>query len=382
MSSYSFDADRRELLVTHDECGALRSSLVTTLDPDAAEAGPAIAEILTELSTHVWDAYSSENELHLYRGSAGPALDTLVAALPVLADQFADYLTRPSLEVAWPTTMHAAVLLAELGDLLADVGLAADQALVAEVRVELDAVAAARDGNFAGRGSQAAGLSRPMVLDAHLDVADNYFVHTMTPTTEDLAHLDPTSACLAATWQLWAATRVAGHFLAVAPEVVLTLAVVRLSDLASGSGPLARTEMASQLLGLMEAGTDPRPAIIEAIFDAQQLQLGCVRKIPATIAQLTERLALGRHLAATLENVGARIGNLDPAHPASDLLEDLVLAINGAWKAFQAGLPSDGGPGGLETAAEIYHGLVCVARSALAQEYPFLGVSRSEPVSV
>jgi hypothetical protein len=264
-------------------------------------------------ATDVQERARREDERQLFDG--------VVAAVrePNLPDQ------SGSLVVSYSPVEGSAHRLGRVLYKLGDAALA--DAVIADVQVELDAVARAELGDLSGRAVQAVALDRLDVSPIQVVAADELM--RADPLGGRLlgSAVDPAAACVAAAHWLAAAAVVAAaesggrpyRVFAEADDIesvsveVPTLVVERIVD----DERLPREVVLALLRAAVAAGEGTIADLPRIVTDRAQLE-ELVQRLPAEQCEH----ALSQPVRATL---------LDPRRPARDLLEQLLDGLNSCW---------------------------------------------------
>ena len=204
-------------------------------------------------------------------------------------------------------------------------------AVAAEAEAEIAAVGQAELGDLSGRARQAVVLSRADASPVQVAAADRLLTENPFGPDALFTAVDPTAAAVAAAHWLHAAATVAAE----GADQSVTGAVMEADDvMALPIGTLAA------VLDVIEDGASPHEAVVELIRDAMAVADGEIPDplgIAETVGEISrraERVAPGDEdvLDAMLAEV--RATPLDPARPALDLLEDLLVGIEGCAQLF------------------------------------------------
>jgi hypothetical protein len=329
VSVYAFDPVRREVVVVWP---ATVGSLSHTVAPVATtvsdgDAGSMCAA-LTRLSDALWDVYvrpasaAVDEQERGRREDERQQFDGVVAAVrePNLPDQ------SGSLMVSYSPVEESAH---RLGRVLHKISLAAlVDAVVADVAVELDAVARAELGDLSGRAVQAVVLDRLDVSPIQVVAADELL--RADPLGGQLlgAAVDPAAACVAAAHWLAAAAIVAADESGGSPGGVFAVA----DDIQPAS-----IEVPSLVVERIVDDEEPPRAVVLGLLRAavaaaggEIADLAGVLAERARLEELVQRLPADKR-AAALASEPVRATLLDPRRPARDLLEHLLDGINSCW---------------------------------------------------
>jgi len=203
-------------------------------------------------------------------------------------------------------------------------------AVAAEVGVEIAAVEQAELGDLSRRARQAVVLSRADASPVQVAEADRLLRENPLGADALFTTIDPTAAAVAAAHWLHAAATVAGE----AAGQSVTGAIIEADTISA----LPVTTL-TVVLDMIEDGAGPHEVVTELIRDAMAVAegevpdpLGLVDAV-VEVQQAVERVAPDDEdaLGHLLE---VRATPLDPARPALDLLEDLLVGIDGCADLF------------------------------------------------
>jgi hypothetical protein len=198
------------------------------------------------------------------------------------------------------------------------------EAVVAEVRAEIDAVAQAEAGDLRGRSAQALLLSRSTTNPLHV-VAAQQALAVAVNGGDALRAIDPAAAAVACARFLHAAAELASD--------VSGVPVTRVVDEEDNIEAMP-TVTATYVLEQLDLGQGPEAVVHGLLADALAIAEGAVLDVDELIERLTIDASDHPYLSEDdLEVLRAeqRLCLLDPRRPAPDLLEDLLEGIRGCW---------------------------------------------------
>jgi hypothetical protein len=204
-------------------------------------------------------------------------------------------------------------------------------AISAEVQAEIAAIEQAELGDLSGRSRQAVVLTRADASPVQVAAADRLLRDDPLGQDELFTTVDPTAAAVAAAHWLHAAATVAAE----AAGQSITGAIVEADDVQAL--PVATLTI---VLDMIEDGSGPYEAVTELIRDAMAVAEGDVpdpiglAEMVAEVQQTADRMAPGDEDALESMLAEVRTTPLDPARPALDLLEDLLVGIEGCAGLF------------------------------------------------
>jgi hypothetical protein len=327
MSVYAFDPARREFVVVWPAAVGSQASVVASVGAGVSVDGAAgLCTALTRLSEAVWDTYVrpasavvDDEQERSVREYEREQFDHVVGALrePNLPDE------SGMLEVSYSPVEESAHRLGRVLHELADAALA--DAVIAEVRVEIDAVTRAELGDLSGRAVQGAALDR---LDVSpIQVAAAGAILQAEPLGGGLlaAAVDPAAACVAAAHWLASAAVVAAEEAGNSPAGVFAEA-----DVIQAVSVEVPTLVVRRVVG---EGATPRQVVLDLLRSAVAAADGVIADLPAVLvtrARLEESLRRlpAREREAAMAAEPARATLLDPRRPARDLLEHLLDGIS------------------------------------------------------
>ena len=343
MTRYAIDEQRGALIAAWATGDGDTAGTVATLPPATpADQRYAVARTLTDLSAALWHAYThpaSAAEDDLEDGSEGwrrQAERDAFAGVP-------EAIVEPNLPEngmivqSYIVVEEAAHRLGRALHAIGDTELA--KSVAAEVHTEIAAVEQAELGDLSGRARQAVVLSRADASPVQVAEADRLLRENPFGPDELFTAVDPTAAAVAAAHWLHAAASVAAE---VTGQSV-TAAVLE-ADGITGL-PVATLSI---VLDLLEDGASPHEAVTELIRDAMAVAEGEVpnpvglAEAVAEVQQAVQRVAPDDEDALDHLLAEVRTTPLDPARPALDLLEDLLVGIDGCADLF-AEYADDGG---------------------------------------
>ncbi|MBM0236950.1 hypothetical protein JNW88_06980 [Micromonospora sp. ATA32] len=316
MSVYAFDGVRRELLVVWPTALGWDAHVAAQLRPAVSpeQAGRPSGE-LTRLSRALWDTYvrpagdGDDDQVQL-----GVVLDAVQK--PNLPDAVGQLLV--SYDPVEETAHRLGRVLHEVGDA------ALTEAVVGEVRCEVDAVRRADLGDLSGRAVQAASMDRldasPVQVSAANEILRN------DPLGGELlsAAVDPAAACVAAAHWLVAAAVVAADEAGNSPAGVFAEA----DDIEAVSVEVPTLVVRR----LLDDGAPARRVVMDLLRAAVATSEGVIVDPDAVAADHARLKTLIAELPAdqqaeVLASEPVRSTLLDPRRPARDLLEHLLDGI-------------------------------------------------------
>src|SRR5690348_5866104 len=347
MTRYAFDEARLALAASwstgRGDIAVTVADLTAPSDPgdvlDVARTASQLSEALWRCYTHPASAAGSteENTEGWHRQGSREAFASVVGAMrqPHLPQD------GSIIQEYDPVREHAH----RLGRALHAMG---DEQLtdrmVADVEAELAAVEQAERGDLSGRGRQAVMLTRQDASPVQVAAADRILHDHLLSSEQLFTDFDPAAAAVAAAHWLWAAAVVAGERSG--------LEVTGVVQTADGIEALPwRTP--TIVLELLAEGELPRSAVLGLISDAMMVAEGKIPDLLTLVGLVTEAENEAGEDSDLLENLAGDIRPtpLDPARPALDLLEDLLIGIRACWLIFVEYSDSSG-PGEDDEAAD------------------------------
>ncbi len=326
MSSYAVTDDGTLLVTWRDGTGQVAKTVCTRLE--AREELRGLATALTGLSEQCWRIYvdpvrdsdflggePEDDRLHLVDLADVVARQQLPAA--------AGYLIASYIPVVW-----AAEQVGRAVEAIGDEEVRA--AVLAEVRIETQAVLAADLGDLGDRGRQAVLHSRTDASPAQVEAASQLFTTNPFGGPELFSDYDPTAACVAAAAWFLGAAQVAGEELGFSD----LRDVVRMAD----DIEAVPVTMLSAVLTLLQAEiSSPHAVVAHLVQEARAVAAGHVLDLAALEREITATHDLAARVARTEQDRHVvlrqlRLCQLDPARPAPDLLEALLDGIDGCWQ--------------------------------------------------
>jgi hypothetical protein len=329
LTSYAVDIERRSLVAVWGTGSGDVAATVAELPQDLQlELALQLADSLTSLSKVLWRVYTQpsttaddlEESEDSRRDDEREAFDAVSAAL-----------VAPNLP-ANGTLIHAYVRVEEAAHragralhAIGDPGLTA--AVATDVDAELQAVERAELGDFTERGRQAVLLDRADASPAQVAAADALFKQNPFGSQTLFTDFDPTAAAVAA-----------AHWLVAAADVVADRTEIDPSDVVAEADNLAAMPVEASTLVLRRVGDGEtvRDVVVSLVRDAMLSAAGelpDIRALLARVAEVEARAARAGDRADEIREVlmPRRTTPLDPARPARDLLEDLLVGIRGCW---------------------------------------------------
>ncbi|MEY9929714.1 hypothetical protein ABH926_004354 [Catenulispora sp. GP43] len=330
VTRYAIDEQHGTLIAAWATGDGDTATSVATLPPSSpADQRYAVARALTGLSEALWRTYThpasaagddmGDNSEGWRRQSERDAFAKVLSAL-----------AQPNLpEGGMIVQSYIAVEEGahRLGRALHAVG--DDQltaAITAEVQAEVTAIEQAELGDLSGRSRQAVVLTRADASPVQVAAADRLLRDNPLGSDELFTAVDPTAAAVAAAHWLHAAATIAAE----AARQSITAAIVEADD--AQVLPVATLTI---VLDMIEDGSSPYEAVTELIRDAMAVAEGDVpdpiglAEMVAEVQQTADRMAPGDEDALESMLAEVRATPLDPARPALDLLEDLLVGIDG-----------------------------------------------------
>jgi hypothetical protein len=330
VTRYAIDEQNGTLIAAWATGDGDTATTVTTLSPASpTDQRYAVARALSGLSEALWRTYTHpasaagddmEDNSEGWRRQG--ERDAFAQVLPALA--------KPNLPDDG-MIMQSYVAVEEgahrLGRALHAIG---DEQLTAtvavEVQAEIIAIEQAELGDLSGRSRQAVVLTRADASPVQVAAADRLLRDNPLGPDALFTTVDPTAAAVAAAHWLHAAATVAAE----AAGQSVTGAVVEADDIQAL--PVATLTI---VLDMIEDGASPYEAVTELIRDAMAVAEGDVpdpiglAEMVAEVQQTADRVAQGDEDVLESMLAEVRTTPLDPARPALDLLEDLLVGIDG-----------------------------------------------------
>jgi hypothetical protein len=199
--------------------------------------------------------------------------------------------------------------------------------VVTDIEAELAAVEQAERGDLSGRGRQAVVLTRQDASPVQVAAADRVLHDHLLSSGQLFTEFDPAAAAVAAAHWLWAAAVVAAE----RSGLEVTGVVQTADDIEA-----LPWRTPTIVLELLAEGELPRSAVLGLIGDAMLVAEGKIPDLLTLVALVTEAENEAGENADLLETLAADIRPtpLDPARPALDLLEDLLIGIRACWLIF------------------------------------------------
>lgn len=346
MTRYAVDEERGSLIASWSTGTGDVAITIAELPPSAAgDEALHLASAASRLSEQLWRCYThpasaadslEPNTEGWRRQGSRDAFAGVVAAVrqPNLPSD-------GTLMVSYDPVEESAHRLGRALHAIGDEGLTARVA--EDVQAELDAVEQAECGSLSGRGRQAVVLAREDASPVQVAAADQILDDDPLDAERLFVEVDPTAAAVAAAHWLRAAAQVASE-----QSGVDTTEVVMEAD----NIEALPHESPTLVLKALDAGATPRAVVTGLVRDAMAVAGGKIPSLDALMAKVQEakRLAASHPDDPTLRAAllsAVRPTPLDPARPALDLLEDLLLGIRGCWLIFSeyAALGEDGDRG-------------------------------------
>lgn len=333
MTRYAVDEYRNALIASWSVGTGALAVTVADLPPSGkGKQALIIAETVSDLSQALWHCYThpasaaasvEPNTEGWRRQGSRDAFASVVAAVctPNLP-------TNGMLTVSYDPVEESAHRVGRALHAIGDDELTAR--IATDVQAELDAVEQAERGDLSGRARQAVVLTREDASPAQVEAADQILHRDLLGAEGLFTDVDPTAAAVAAAHWLRAAAQVAADQSGIdATEVVVE--ANNIEALPHESPTLA--------LKAMDARATPRATVTGLVRDAMMVAEGKIPNLDALIARVREAELLAADYpgdpALRAELISAvRPTPLDPARPALDLLEDLLMGIRGCWLIF------------------------------------------------
>ncbi|SNY25749.1 hypothetical protein [Paractinoplanes atraurantiacus] len=312
MTRYAVDDRNRTLISMWPTALGDRAATVAQFPATAEpEEQLAAAERLTWLSQVLWFHYTSQSDAET-APTAGPRcrlsrarFKRAAAAVerPDLPDETGQVHSHydPLLEIA-----HAA------GRAVADIGDEQfKQAVIADLTEEIESVVQATSGDLSGRAAQAALLSTPDALQAHITAANDLLTQDALVDLTRILTVEPTAAAVAA-----------AHWLKTAADVVARMARIPTRKVLAEADNIQPGEYAAanELLQRLETGESVHDVAVDMISEARLLAHGTIATIK--MAQFVK-------YALDSPSPFIDITVLEVARPAPSLLESLTAGIRG-----------------------------------------------------
>ncbi|WP_030171761.1 hypothetical protein [Spirillospora albida] len=336
MARYAVDEERRTLIVSWGTGAGDRARVLAGL-PEAVTGQDArrLARELTDLSAALWATYT-----HPPEAAEDLAPDGTRARLPevpgvLLAPNLpaSDGTLVVSYDPVEETAHRVGRTLHRFGDE------ALTEAVVAEVRTELDAVGRADRGDLAGRAAHAVTLTRVGASPAQIAVADAMLREDPLGGTALFTELDPAASAVAA-----------AHWLQAAADVAACAAGLDPADVVREADNIEALphETPTAVLDLMAEEVSPYRAVTGLISDAVRVSEGLLPDVDALLERLTFTEEVAEKFGHREPNLRERLLSemrttpLDPSRPAQDLLEDLLSGIYACWLIFSEDADDEG----------------------------------------
>ncbi|WP_131770857.1 hypothetical protein, partial [Candidatus Protofrankia californiensis] len=334
MSRYAYDPGRRALVVSWATGTGDLAATVAAL-PAATAEGDALrlAEQLTFLAAAAWRTYT-------HPASATPSLRVGSEGWRRDSDRkaFADVraaIRHPHLPRNG-TVLQSYVVVDEaahrVGRALHPIGSQdLTERIIADVSAELDAVEQAERGDLVGRARQAIALTRADASPIQVAAADEILADNPFGDTRLFTEVDPTAAAVAAAHWLHAAATVTAHHTGLGPTQVL---------IEADNIEALPHESPTVVLERIATGQTARHAVLTLIADAMTVAEGAIPDLDAFLAEVEDAHecadALGEPGGGLRDaRMPQRLTPLDPARPATDLLEDLLAGVRGCWLLYR-----------------------------------------------
>ncbi|RFU41435.1 hypothetical protein DZF91_11690 [Actinomadura logoneensis] len=327
MTLYAYDDQQRSLSAiwgtgTGHRLAPVAAVPESTKDRDALR----LAEALTTLSGALWRTYTHPPEAagSLEENSEGWRRAQTQAVLPKVPE----ILENPNLPdggtmvVSYDPVEESAHHVGRALHAISDDKLS--DAVIREVRTELDAIERAGLGDLTGRAAHAVTLTRAGASPAQIAAADELLRTGPLGDPALFTDLDPAASAVAAAHWLQAAADVTAKASGIAPT-----AIVRDADNIEALPYRTPTIV----LELMQEGLSPYDAVTHLLAEAMAVAEGYVydvEELQVRFAELDELADRYPDLPASLL-AEVRLTTLDPTRPALDLLEDLLTGIRACW---------------------------------------------------
>lgn len=330
MTRYAIDEQHGTLIAAWATGDGDTATTVATLPPSSpTEQRYAVARALAGLSEVLWRTYTHpasaagddmEDNSEGWRRQG--ERDAFAGVLPALV--------RPNLPEngmivqSYVTVEEGAHRLGRALHAIGDEDLTA--AISAEVQADITAIEQAELGDLSGRSRQAVVLTRADASPVQVAAANGLLRDNLFGSDELFTTVDPTAAAVAAAHWLHAAATVAAE----AAGQSITGSIMEADDILAL--PVATLTI---VLDMIEDGSSPYEAVTELIRDAMAVAEGDVpdpiglAEMVAEVQQTADRMAPGDEDALESMLAEVRATPLDPARPALDLLEDLLVGIDG-----------------------------------------------------
>jgi hypothetical protein len=326
VSVYAVEPAGRGLVAVWPAAVGHQASAVAVLPSTVTEVqAGALSAALTRLSEAVWEAYvrpasatgdEQERSRREYEREQFSGVATAVRK-PSLPDE------SGMVMVSYSPVEESAHRLGRVLHEIADAALT--DAVLAEVGVELDAVARAELGDLSGRAVQAVALDRLDASPVQVAAADAMLCADPVDPGLLSAAVEPAAACVAAAHWLAAAADVAAEKAGNTPAGVFAEA----DDIQAVSVQVPSLVVEA----ITEQQAAPRDVVLGLLQGAVAAAGGTIAALPAVVADrvaledlLEELPEAERDRALAAEP--PRTTLLDPRRPARDLLEHLLDGLN------------------------------------------------------
>ncbi|WP_322763184.1 hypothetical protein [Frankia sp. Cr2] len=334
MSRYGYDPARRALIVSWATGTGDLAATVAVLPPATTDSDALrLAEQLSFLTAAAWRTYT-------HPASATPSLATGSEGWRRHSDRqaFTSVLTairHPQLPHNG-TQRQSYVIVHEaahrVGRALHAIGSQdLTEKITTDVRAELDAIEQAECGDLTGRARQAITLTRADASPVQVAAADAILADDPFGNTRLCTDIDPAAAATAAAHWLHAAATVAAHHTGLDPTQIL---------IEADNIEALPHESPTVVLERMGTGETPRDVVLQLITDAMAVAEGAIPDLDTLLAAIDaahERADSFEDQPDELRHtlMPPRLTPLDPARPATDLLEDLLAGIHGCWLLYR-----------------------------------------------
>ncbi|WP_322755924.1 hypothetical protein [Frankia sp. Cas3] len=203
--------------------------------------------------------------------------------------------------------------------------------VAADIHAELDAIEQAERGDLSGRARQAIALTRADASPVQVAAADAILADAPFGDARLFTDVDPAAAAVAAAHWLHAAAAVTAKRTGLDPTQIVVEAD-NIEALAHESPTIA--------LERMEAGETPCDVVLGLIADCMAVAEGEIPDLDALLAEVEDAHARAEAFDEQTEDLRQalmprRLTPLNPARPATDLLEDLLSGIHGCWLLYR-----------------------------------------------
>lgn len=326
MTRYAVNTGTRELTAVQDgPCGRHQARTVLTFPPGVAEEHQLeLTAAMGELADALWRTYTDPG--------GAPSLATPGFAVPAHDDGYPDSRDRVAAAISAPETPGDHGTIVRFADPVVESSHSVGRALLAvgappvaeavleEMKGEVDAVRRAELGDLTGRAGQAVTLTRCEASPAQVAYASAMFADNPFGNAALFADFEPAAAAVAGASWLAAAAEVA------AGETGQSWAGVLFG--ADDIEPVDPLTGAALLTMLSDDRMSAQEAVTTLVRQANAVGTGVSNDVDEIAERVDEVLGYGNRSGAQSQ---VQLCALDPQRPALDLLESIIRGIYGCY---------------------------------------------------